>query len=271
MRNPPTLAIENTLKELGIKKGDTIFVHGDAGIAAQYSSLSTPDALELIFSSIIEYIGPLGTLIVPTFSYCATNGTAFDVLNTPSRVGVFSEFFRNYGGAKRSRHSIFSVAVIGHNEETFSKARTDDCFGAGTVFEALHKLEGKIVTLGFNMKKGVTFTHYVEQSVGVEYRFFKHFEAKVCVSDKNTYVESVKYYVRDTSFDSACDLTCLDKVAVECGLISSAEFGRFPANSIKTQDFFDLAEEMLRLEPYCLTRSFVKIGNYGKIERFFDC
>ena len=62
--------IQKILKDLKILKGDTIMVHGDAGVAVQYSS--DKDPLNFFFNHLIEYIGNKGNILVPTFttSFC---------------------------------------------------------------------------------------------------------------------------------------------------------------------------------------------------------
>ena len=60
--------IKNTLKQGGIKKGDTLMLYGDAGIAEQINSKKR-DKLKIFFDQLIHYIGNRGTILVPTFTY----------------------------------------------------------------------------------------------------------------------------------------------------------------------------------------------------------
>ena len=51
-------------------------------------------------------------IIVPCFTYSATENEIFDLDKTASKVGKFFESFRLIDGVQRSYHPIFSVSCL---------------------------------------------------------------------------------------------------------------------------------------------------------------
>ena len=60
--------IKSTLLKSGIKKGDTLLIHGDAGATHQINS-KTEDKINLFFDILIDYLCKQGNILIPTFTY----------------------------------------------------------------------------------------------------------------------------------------------------------------------------------------------------------
>lgn len=80
------LDIASSLESVGVYPGDILMIHGDAGVASQYRSIQPELRLNHLISKILEYIGPEGTVIVPTFSYSLARGVDFDPAFTQARL-----------------------------------------------------------------------------------------------------------------------------------------------------------------------------------------
>ena len=164
--------IIESLREVGIKEGDSIFVHSDLRFFGKLPIGATrEDFLGGFLKALLGAIGN-GNLIMPTFTYSFCKDEVFDPDTTPSKVGVLTEYFRKQGGVKRSKDGIFSVAAIGPDKDYFTDV-SNDCFGKNSIFEKLYDRDAKIVFLG--PRFDITYMHFVEQSYGVPYRWIKMF------------------------------------------------------------------------------------------------
>ncbi len=240
--------ISSTLKHLGVLPNEIVMIHGDAGAAAQFTNLPLNQRVQELIRQIIEYFSPEGTVIVPTFSYSFTKNENFDVNNTPSEIGQFSETFRRFPFIRRSNHPIFSVAGTGKYFEKFESSRIDDCFGEGTVFDLLYKLNGKIICLGCDFNRA-TFIHYIEQSFGVDYRYLKNFSGCI-INNNNKERLTTSYYVRNLEVNFELDLNFIkNELLVQEKLLTSM-FGRFQVLAIKAKDFFNYSFKLLKNDPY---------------------
>lgn len=246
----PSKKIREHLSCLGIKPDDTIMLHGDAGISAQYIYEDDKDPIEGFFGELKSYLCD-GTIIFPSFTYSATKGKTFDVSKTPSEVGLFSEKFRLLDGVQRSEHPIFSICAFGKHSDYFINSRLDDCFGERTFFDYLHNQNVKIVMLGCTLERGATFLHYVEQKLNVSYRYFKNFNAKVLSPGSENNFD-VRYFVRDLKLDTKLNLKPFENEAIKQKKMIIKPFGRFKGRSISSQDFFRVAEHLICKNEYAL-------------------
>ena len=95
---------------LGVKKDKTVMIHGFM------PSFGVIDGgHETFFSVLFELVGAGGGVIVPTFTYSFTKGEVYDVRNTESTVGGFTNYFLTLNGCYRNLEPNFSMAGIGKN------------------------------------------------------------------------------------------------------------------------------------------------------------
>lgn len=240
------------LVSIGVGEGSTALVHPDAIVAAQFAGVSPERRLDSLIEAVEVAIGSSGTLVIPTFSYSFTKGEPFDILRTKGAVGMVSERFRGRPGVLRSSDPVFSFAAKGRLAKELCAISAKECFGAGSVFALLHRVNAEIVDLGCSMTRGGTFVHYVEVAHGVEYRYRKEFSGTVVLPDGQRLENSVVYHVRDLSRRSEADLRRLQgRLALEKKL-RSVDVGRTRIMAVTANDLFDTAWKMLDEDPKAL-------------------
>ena len=249
----PSSKIKDHLFNLGVNTDDTILLHGDAGITLQYIYENDMDPVLGFFHEVKTHLSK-GTILVPSFTYSATKGELFDVLRTPSDVGLFSEKFRLLDGVVRSHHPIFSICALGKSSPYFTSGILEDCFGEGTFFDRLYRKNVKIITLGCALER-ITFVHFVEQKLNIPYRYLKTFAAQVLHAEIQKNFE-VSYFVRDLKIDTKLNLSPLQCEALRQNKIVIKPFGRFKARNISSKDFFQIASQLLTEDQYALVRGF---------------
>ncbi len=242
--------IHKSLDDVGVNPEDIVMIHGDAGVAAQYSGIANNEKLDYLIYQIKEYFSPNGTILVPAFTYSFTKGEIYNVNKTESSVGLFSEKFRLSSDVVRTNHPIFSTSIWGKHGKYFMNKNNNDCFGSSTFFEELLTRNVKLITLGCDLN-AVTFVHYAEQKARVSYRYFKTFSGTVLNEDQETSLETT-YFVRDTTLKTACNLKHFSAVAEKKNMLQSGSAGRFPLKTIKALDFYELALELIHYNEYAL-------------------
>lgn len=180
----------NALKDVGLKKGDHVFVQSSIGT---FGKIDIPlYTIKNAFQSVLE---EEGTLTVPTFNFCFTRGENFDIDESESETGLFSEYIRKSQDAVRSQHPPFhSVASIGKYANILGDAKSNTSFSRNSVFGKMLDLNFKICMFGTTLKHN-TFFHYVEEQVGVPYRFYKTFTSTVTQQNKSE-ERTYRYYAR---------------------------------------------------------------------------
>lgn len=119
-------------------------------------------------------------IVVPTFTYSFyKSGKAFNSSDSPSEVGLFSEYARQR--LHRTSHPMFSVA---------SNIRIEvgtDSFGKGSIFDWLMREDGSILLMGCSFQ-ACTFVHHIEQCYGVDYRHLQQFSG-ICDGERGIYTK----------------------------------------------------------------------------------
>ncbi len=184
----------NALKNIGIKKGDILCVHSQL-IKIGIPLISKDIYLQAILECFFETIGEEGTLIMPTFTYSFCNNEIYNNLESKSKVGLLTEYFRTkWCDVKRTNDPIFSFAIKGDKEKLFL-CNTTSCFGDNSVYDILAKENGKIILFGMD-NNGLTFSHFIEEKAKVSYRYYKNFSGTVIDHNKKIYKTNINYYVR---------------------------------------------------------------------------
>lgn len=236
--------IKHALHNCGIKNGDLIFLHGDEILASQIlNTINEKDPTIMFINALVDLIGDQGTLVIPTFTYSFTTSEVYDVENSVSEVGKFSEKFRKIKESTRSRNPIFSVATIGKLSSTIRRLSEITSFGSNSIFDFLYKNNGKIFCIGCSFNR-VTFTHYVEEKLKVNYRYHKIFKGKI-IDKENVSNVNINYYVRDLKFDTVCNLSKLKKLMIENKKLKIASFGRVETYLCDAKSFFQSCKELL--------------------------
>ena len=200
----------SALKEIGLKDGDLAFIHNSMFHLGRLENCdSSKEVSRIVFDSFFEVLGPTGTLLVPTYTYSLCNGKSFDVKNTPSSIGTFTEFFRNQKGAVRSADPIFSVSGIGPKSKTILSNLPKSCFGEDSVYDRITKLNGKLCVIGLGLS-WATYRHYAEQKMNIPARFLKYFSGKI-LEDGNERTETWEYFVRHLSENCYPDVEVIEK------------------------------------------------------------
>lgn len=166
----------DALHAAGLQRGDLVHVQSDLrAIGPTEASRSREGTLEFYLAGFREVIGDTGTLTVLTATMsCGRYLTPFVLEETPSEVGVFSDFIRQQPGAVRSCHPILSITGIGPHAQEICGGPHFDAFGYDSTWARLHRAGGKMVTLGMGIGGGgTTFFHYLETLHGVPYKYTK--------------------------------------------------------------------------------------------------
>lgn len=162
----------DNLRSIGIKSGDILLVH---------SSLSKIGHLKegpkTLVDALIEVVGPEGNILMPTspnnvyqLNYIR-NTPSFDVLNTPSKTGKITEYFRTLPDTIRSIHPTEPVSAWGPRAEFFTK----DHFGQLTPynehspFAKVSQEGGKILYIGVSLDMAGTNLHTLEDAVDFKF------------------------------------------------------------------------------------------------------
>lgn len=197
------VSFEKIISKLeNINQGDILYIVSDIlRLSIVCRENSERFNLDRFLDSIINKVGPEGTVLIPTFNWDFCKGETFDIRKTVSRTGALGNAALKRADFKRSKHPLYSFMVWGKDRELLTEMDPKDAFGADSVFGYLHRNKAKALVIGLPTLSGLTFIHYVEQMVGVPYRYSKDFTAGYIDSNGSESQKTYSMYVRDLDMD----------------------------------------------------------------------
>lgn len=249
----------------GLRRGQVIYVQSD---------LTTPGRLEgcrrredfcaAYFDAVFEVIGPEGTLVVPTYS---TQVARFDIdfvlEETPSLMGIFSEYVRQKKGSVRSPHPLHSLTAFGARKDAICRDVGCGNFGFDSPFWKLLEEKAKILAIGLDSGYAVGIAHFVETVCGLPYVYNKLLKWAPTIrgkKDPRPYYASVRYLDLDIEHDLgpwAAHIKKMDGLKV-------ASLGAAKVYMADYETVFNEGVKLLRQNPYFLLKN-PPVFQYGKI------
>ncbi len=246
--------LEQALFECGVEKGRVVFVHSNIGLFGMLEGArSLNDLCEGVYGAFRSILGETGTLVVPTFTYSFGSDKEvrrFDVDETPSQSGAFSEYVRQMEGACRTDDPMFSVAAVGAKSKMLTDGHCTECFGDESVWARM--LEQDALICNLNLDAGSTFVHFVERRLNVTYRADRVFAGQI-KRDGEWSDSKITYFSRRVDDSgSTARFEEFDQLAREAGMAVTRKVGKGAVVAISTNSTMKLIEKTLPENPTLL-------------------
>jgi len=234
------------IDKLPIQKGDILNISSDLlPLICMVRKNKEKFDVNLFLDKIIEKVGDEGTILIPTYNWDFCSGKIFDPKKTPSQVGSLGNIAIKRDDFIRTKHPIYSFCVKGKDSEYLYSLDPKNAFGKGTVFEYLYHKRVKNLFIGLDYKKALTFVHFPEELVGVDYRYQKEFVSRYLENGK-ILQKGYQFYVREPK---KCKMTYIDEKldsllkeywfniinGVYFGVVNLGEIGDIMINDLKTK------------------------------------
>jgi aminoglycoside N3'-acetyltransferase len=243
--------ILNTFAAAGLKSGDCVYVLADLRKPGIVAGASNKDELcQIYFSALESIVGSSGTIVVPAFTpYILRYDLDFDLNNSPSSNGVFSEYVRLLGNSRRSRHPLCSFVANGKDADKICMNNSPHSYGLETPFDRLYHLGAKVLAIGLNSGWAMGSPHHVEVFHCSPYNYTKVLFKSVFEngqSDNRQYFSTAAY--RGLSFQY--DLSRWAEMVRRAGALKSYSLGKDKLHVSDYRVNFSVAARNLVKDPY---------------------
>jgi len=255
-------SISDILMKLGVGQGDTLYLTIDMSkiplpeIKVELSSKSYKDRQDKwcqhVYEQILSIIGDGGTLIVHSFFYDYIHGKLFDVDNTDSQVGPFTNYVRRLPQAMRSLHPVFSLTGVGKNAQNILSNCGKAGFGVLSPFNRLSKFDAIFVGLGTTIGESMTYLHHLEQLYGVSHRFnqcFRHSVVSRGMDVEGPWLVNLRY------LDTDPELMRAEEALIQSGKVCIFNYNKNKNQSVRVKDVDKIINNMLKKNSAALIQS----------------
>ena len=166
-------------QNVGAFNADILYIYSDLRHFGLYAA-GYKDKQDFCQAIASPLLGQGKTIVIATFTY--TVDGRYDVLSTPTKIGVMNKWILAQPESSRSEHPLFSYAALGPNAalvENIGKS----AFGHDSIYDRLLNKRAAFLHIGRPVSLGNTALHHVEQMCGATYRMHKAFRTEVFKGD----------------------------------------------------------------------------------------
>ena len=248
--------IIEALRQAGIREGDTLNIHSrlfTVGLLRDVTSAS--DIPGVYLRAFQEVLGSSGTLVVPTYTTSFGRlGKPFSLEESPSEMGVFSETVRTTADSRRTLHPIQSLAALGAQAEPLTRDHPRWNVGHGTIWDRMHKLRTKVVTVGIPLRQCLSFVHHAEFLACAPYLYHKLLRGEVYaggVKIRDPFLMSARYLRCGIAYD----LSRMEAELIARGAVRQCPLGVEQLRVVSMDAVFEVCMKGFRKDPYYLLKN----------------
>jgi len=260
--------IKSMLIRLGIKDGDTVFVHAGVGPMTKMvpgaDKVSVQDALDVFHDVLVQTVGERGTVAAPGFFYdYARKAKPFILEQSPPdrSLGFYPMHLFKQESCKRSLNPIANVLAVGAHADEICAHTSAFAFGMASPWAALLEKNAKCLVIGLPFM--MTFIHHIEALVGPPHIYNKIFRTSVVVDGQPISLPVIAS-VRYLDFDIGYKDDRPEALLREAGAMTEVEEGGVSASVTSFRDALRLmAPEIAKDTSFTLRKAPVFVA--GKI------
>ncbi len=246
--------LKKALHRLGIREGDTLFVHSSFRTSSGFQG--TPQD---VINCLIETVGENGNLLMPSMQYRSSSyeqlqrNEVFDVRKTFSKMGLITEIFRRKQGVLRSLHPTHPVLAWGKDAARIVEGHETCIYpcGQNTPFDKFRALHGKVLFFDVSFNT-FTFIHYIEDLIKSELPFplYRKDALAADMLDGAGRKITVSTYVFSEAAVSRRKPDVLKKYLLRKNLIRRERVGRTTLMLVRAEDAIACTQDMLNQNVY---------------------
>ena len=234
--------IENLLKNLKISRGDNILLHSNSAGIHQFFNEKQEKNLKFFIELVLNIIGKKGTLLIPAYNYDFTRGKTFNRKKSLSQVGELSNFLIKLNPSNRTYEPVFSHIVFGKLKENLFNCDVKEAFGNKSIFNYILDKNFKILCFCCSPAT-ITFIHFIEKKINVNYRYDKYFKSFNIVNNKKIQTK-YKYCVGKKNIDYSLKEKKIYNLLGS--KLLTKDFGHFSCSQINTKLLFKIVKSKLK-------------------------
>ncbi len=245
--------IKKAYTNLGVSSGKLVFIEADLSCLGRYEKMDIQSLPEVHLNALMELVEDEGTIVVPTASMALCNtDIPFDINNTPSERGIFSEYLRTRVGAVRSLHPFTSCTAIGKNASEICSDVSPQSYGPETPYPRMLERDGLFISIGLHPRLTCSVLHEAEMEMGVPYRYIKEFSQPVL---EGTEINIRRFYMH--VWYRECEIKKNNKEKLwgdfESGYtVKKTQLGRGFLYSYSMRDFYQCTVNLFKKNMYLL-------------------
>ncbi len=205
---------------------------------------------DLFISALEDIVGPEGNILIRAFTWDWCHGKGYSSKRSVSRVGALGTVAMKRSEFKRTRHPIYNWMVWGKDREELCSIDNRDAFDGDSIFAWAESNENYYqVNWGNPQLDGLTVFHYIEEKVGISYRYIKDYTGEYENDLGQTLTKTYSMYVRDLNYQNISDTRVYNPLLLQLGIMKTYGYRGIDISRYKISELCKVYEEDFRSNP----------------------
>ena len=193
-------------------------------------------------------------IIVPTFTPAFIKNKIFDIKNSNSEVGIFSELFRKNYSKYRTKDPIFSLCHIKNYETKYKNINFLSAFNKGSIWEYFDKKNITIMNIGLSQLIASQI-HYIEFISNVPYRSQEIKEGYMIDNNNKKIKINYTFYARILKNKLILDWNKIEKLLIKENKIHFTNNCPLNLKWFKAKEISSVIIPVIKKDPFYLVHS----------------
>ncbi|MDK1285603.1 AAC(3) family N-acetyltransferase [Pseudoalteromonas umbrosa] len=253
MKTTSVQEIKDTLVDVGIGQGDSVFIHSSLFTLGKIQNVTPQDIPLTFLSCFTDVIGEQGNVFMPCFNYDFPRTRQADLNVQKTVLGYWPEWFRNRKDVVRSGHPMFSVCGIGPDAKTICQPEQPEffAFGDNSTFSRLVESDCVLILQGIGLRVA-TVVVQIEAMLGLKYRFNKPFMGEVTLTDGQVIRDNFYHFCFPLNNAYRENYSPLEKALLEQGVMKKSALGRSFIYAVRMADLFNAVQDITLNDKFAL-------------------
>lgn len=209
------------------------------------------DSAARLLDTVQEAIGPMRTLVLPTYTFGFPRTRQFDLVRTRPETGILPDMAVKAAGFVRSHNPIVSHIAYGPRAHELLTCRQTTAWGDDSVMQWFEASRARVAVLGIPWGQGCGFIHRAEEKSQVPYRYFKRFQGQLLADEIAQGECTETLYVRPLGVDLVRGYETIDRFMPDLTSFRISSDADIPAASAIADEITTLSMRLLADDPYC--------------------
>jgi aminoglycoside 3-N-acetyltransferase len=163
---------------------------------------------EIVLNFFLNRIGKSGNLVIPVFHFDCIKKKIFNQETSAGQTGFLGKILLKKYFHLRTQHPIYSFLCFGNYANKLIKLNNVNATGKESPWKYFIQDNFDIITLGHHYVRSFTHVHYLENLIGVNYRFIKKFSLNYTDINCKTSLKKYSFYARK---ENICEFSGITK------------------------------------------------------------
>lgn len=212
--------------------------------------LPVDQAADLLIETMLDVAGQTRTLVLPAFCFSFPAKGVFDVIRTPSEIGLLPNRALRRPDFHRSAKPMNSYVVAGPRANELLSLKCTTAWGPDGVMAWLNDVGASTCILGVPWSEACSLYHLAEEMERVPYRYFKRFTGELLRDGKHAGSCEEIMFARSVTVPPVWAHDRIDRALEREGVIRQSSEPQFSLSAASTPDIVRVTRRMLQEDPY---------------------